>query len=107
MARFFGPVGYAETVETAPDVWRETTTEYCYYGDVLRDTRKLETRDRINDDVDLANRISIVADPYAYEHYYAIRYVCLDGVKWKVTHVEVQRPRLILTVGGLYHGNTD
>ena len=107
MARFYGQVGYADTKETKPDVWTPTITEYSYYGDVLRDLRKLDGRDRINDDVDLNNRISIVADPYAYEHYHLIRYVVLDGVKWKVTNVEVQRPRLILTVGGLYNGNAN
>ena len=106
MAKFYDVVGYAETHESSPGIWKETITERLYYGDVLRNTRRLEGADSINGDVVLNNRISIVADPYAYQHFLAIRYVKWMGAFWKVTNVEVQSPRLVLTIGGTYNGTT-
>lgn len=106
MAKYFGEIGYAETVETRPGVWREEITERSYYGDVLRDTRKSEPGESVNDDIAVNNSLSIVADPYAYNHFFAIRYAKWMGACWKVSNVEVQRPRLLLTLGGLYNGPT-
>lgn len=103
MAKFYGEVGYAQTRETSPGVWTEETTERSYYGDVLKHARKLEPGESANDNPVVINRISIVADAYAYENILAIRYVRWLGALWKITNVEVERPRLILTIGGSYH----
>lgn len=105
MAKFYGAVGYAETVETAPGVWTEQITERPYFGDVVRNLRRLQTPSTLNDDVNISNEISIVTDPYANQNFHAIRYVEYMGTKWKVPSVEVQYPRLILTLGGVYHEN--
>lgn len=104
MAKWFGIIGFAETVETNPGVWEEQITEVKYYGDVMRDSRTLQTTDQLNDNVNVANKISIVADPFANNHFHDMRYIEYMGAKWKVSTVEVQRPRLILTIGGLYNG---
>ena len=103
MSKFYGAVGYAETVETSPGVWEEQITERNYYGDVIRNTRRLQSADKVNDDINISNEISIVADPYANDHFYTIRYVVFQGAKWKVSNVDVQYPRLILSLGGLYN----
>lgn len=103
MARFYGAVGYAETKETAKDVWEEEITERFYTGDVLRNTRRWDNGEHLNDNLNVNNSISIVADAYACQKFFAIRYVIWMGVKWKVTNVEVQRPRLLLTIGGVYN----
>ena len=105
MARFSGKVGYIETVETGVGVWKPVITERKYRGDVTRAVRKLENGQDINDDITVNNEISIVADPYARTHFFAIRYVEWQGVKWKVSSVEVLYPRLILTLGGMYNGD--
>lgn len=107
MAKFFGIIGYTETVETSPFVWEEKTTERNYVGDILQNRRKWENGESLNDNVNLDNRLSIIADPYAQEHCQAIRYVCWMGAKWKVTSVEVQYPRLILSIGGVYNENSE
>lgn len=106
MARFYGKVGYIETVETEPGsgVWQEQATERGYYGDVLRDSKRWERGEGVNDNLNVSNRISIVADPYAFRHFFAIKYVEWMGAFWKVETVEVERPRLILTIGGVYNG---
>lgn len=106
MAKFYGKVGYATTVETAPGVWTEQIVERPYYGDVSRSSRRLENGIGLNDDVIVNDTISIMADAYAYENFFAIRYVNWMGANWKVSTVEPQRPRLILSLGGLYNGDT-
>lgn len=104
MAKWFGKIGFAETVETKPGVWEEQITEREYYGDVIRNSRRLQTSsEKINDDLNISNQISIVADPYANEHFYSMRYAEFSGAKWKVTDVEVQYPRLTLTLGGVWN----
>lgn len=104
MAKWFGVVGFAETVETAPDIWTEQITKRSYYGDLLRNNRRLQASDQLNDNIAIANEISIVSDPYANQHFHAIRYVEFAGTKWKVSNVEVLYPRLKLTLGGVYNG---
>ena len=104
MAKWYGSIGYAETVETEPGLWEEKITERQYYGDLIRNIRKLQTSGGVNDDINVANEISIVADPYANQNFHAMRYVDFMGAKWKITSVEVQYPRLILTMGGVYNG---
>lgn len=105
MARFSGVVGYsAGQVETATDVFEEQIVEREYYGDVIRDTRQLQSTDKVNFDISVSNSISIVADAYANENFHAIRYVQWAGVLWIVSDVEVQSPRLVLRLGGVYNG---
>lgn len=104
MAKFYGAIGFAETVETEPGIWEEDIIERSYSGDVVRNTRKLQTpSNSVNDNVDITNEISIVADPYAEQNMYAMRYIVFKGNKWKISTVEVNYPRLILTIGGLYN----
>jgi hypothetical protein len=104
MAKFYGPVGYVITEETEPGngVWVEKTTERQYYGDQFKNTRRLQTTEALNDNVTVNNIISIVSDEFAVQNFHSIRYVGFMGANWKVTDVEVQHPRLILTLGGLY-----
>ena len=104
MSKWYGVIGYAETVETDPGVWEEKITERTYYGDTIRNTRLLQNAGGVNDNINIANQFSIVADPYATNNFHSMRYIEFMGTKWKITNVEVQYPRLILTVGGLYNG---
>ena len=103
MTRWCGVIGYAETLEIEPGVWSEEFTERKYYGDLLRNSRRLQGSQQINDDITISNQISILADPYAVQHFHAIRYAELFGTKWKVSSVEAQYPRLILELGGIYN----
>ena len=105
MAKYYGVIGYAETVETAPGVYEEQITERNYYGELVRNTRRLQTSDQINDNINIANEISIIADPFATQNFHAMRYIEFMGAKWKITNVEVRYPRLILMIGGLYNGD--
>ena len=103
MAKFYGNIGYAQMVETKPGVYDEQITEKPYYGDLIKNTRKLQSTDQLNDNINVANEISILADPFANQNFHSMRYVEFMGAKWKITNVEVQYPRLILSVGGVYN----
>lgn len=106
MSKWFGKIGYAATGETEPGLWEDTIVEREYYGDMISDRRKRQTSGEVNDNINLANVISILADPFAYENCSHMAYAEIMGAKWKITEVEVQYPRLILTIGGVYNGNT-
>lgn len=104
MAKFYGVIGFAETVETDPGIWEEKIVEHSYYGDIIRNIRKLQTpSNSVNDNINISNEISIVADPYAEQNIYAMRYIEFKGNKWKITDVDVNYPRLTLTIGGIYN----
>lgn len=108
MARFYGAVGYAETIQHPPNsgVWVDLITEQNYMGDIVRNTRKLDGGEKLNNDISVGNSISIVASPYTIQNFFNIRYVRWMGVLWTVTNVEVKSPRLILSLGGVYNGPT-
>lgn len=108
MARFSGVIGYGETVESPPGSgkWVKQITEYPYSGDVLSNRRGLEEGVDLNKNITVRNRISVVADEYANQHFFAIVYVVWQGARWTVTNVDVQHPRLILSLGEVYNGPT-
>lgn len=102
MAKGFYIVGYSKTIETEPGVWDEEIEEKGYYGELLRNNRNLQNSSNVIDDINVSNSISILSDPYANENFHSIKYVIFMGVKWKVSTAEVQYPRIILSLGGLY-----
>ena len=96
MSKWFGKIGYAVTneTETEPGLWDDTILEREYYGDMTYDRRKRQTSG------------SIIADPFAIENCSYMAYAEIMGTKWKISEVEVQYPRLILTIGGVWNGDT-
>jgi len=108
MARFYGEIGYGETVESpvGSGVYVDRITEVAYYGDVIRNTRKLEEGEGLNNDISVGNSISIVANEYAVMNFHLIKYIRWMGALWTVTNVEVRSPRLILSLGSVYNGPT-
>jgi hypothetical protein len=108
MARFYGEIGYGSTVQTPANsgIWKDTITERQYYGDIIRNIRRLEDGEGLNNDITLGNSISVLADEYANNNFFDIKYVRLAGTLWTVTSVEVKSPRLILSLGSVYNGPT-
>lgn len=104
MSKFYGKIGFEELSETSPSVYTPTIVERCYSGDLMRNYRRLDSGDGINDDISLSNEISFIADPYALNHFHTIRYVVWHGARWKVTGAEEKFPRINLTIGGVYNG---
>jgi hypothetical protein len=106
MARFYGRIGYGQSVEDedSSGVWTDEITERFYYGDVIRNARNLHEGEHLTPDLSVQNSISIVADAYANDHFFAIRYIEWAGTLWTVSSVEVQSPRLLLRLGEVYNG---
>ena len=104
MAKYCGMIGYAGLVEIEPGIWEDGITEREAIGDMISNYRSLENSGDINDNINIANKISIVADPYAINNFHSMRYATYMGAKWKIKNVEVNHPRLILTLGGVYNG---
>ena len=105
MAKFYGIVGYANASEARPGVYKDEFIERTYSGNLLRNSsRWTSSSDSTIDELNISNQISILADPYANENFHSMKYVEFMGTRWKITNVEVQYPRLILTVGGVYNG---
>lgn len=103
MAKFYGIIGYGVSKENGTGIWENELTTRHYYGDVIKRSIKNNQSSKINDDIDITNEISIIADPFAYTNFHAIKYVEFMGAKWRVTRIEVQHPRLILSIGGIYN----
>lgn len=104
--KWCGVVGYAEPYERAPGVTDERIIEKPYYGDVMRNIRNLSSPDKVIDDITVNAQISIVSDSYALRHFFNIRYISYRGANWKVSAAEPQYPRILLTLGGVYNGET-
>jgi hypothetical protein len=107
MAKFCGPIGYAIPTETRPGFWEDVIEEHTLFGDVLRDgARWSASPDSTNDDLTLNSQFSVVADPFAQNHFSNMKYIRYMGANWKITSVEPKSPRLIISVGGVYNGPT-
>ena len=106
MAKFYGQIGFVTTVEEpeGSGTWVEQVTERNYYGDVNRINRRWEPQSQVNDNITINNEISVLSDPFVSQNIPWIKYVLWTGTKWKVTSVDVQYPRVILSVGGVYNG---
>lgn len=109
MAKFYGLIGYEAQFEEpeGSGIWKPEIIEREYCGDILQNTRKLEEGEKVNDDLNINNRFSIIADPYAYDNAYAMKYIIWRGTKWKIRGLDLQHPRIILSIGGIYNGNED
>ena len=106
MAKWHGKVGYVTNVETEPGIWEEEIIERDYYGDLLTDNRKRQSNNNVLDEITLSNMVSIIADPFAYNNCSCMAYAEIMEARWKISEVEVKPPRLNLTIGGVYNGNT-
>lgn len=104
MAKFAGLVGFVTEEETNYGVWTATETVRQMQGDILRAASGVKASDKVNTDITLLHRISLVGDTFAYEHFYEIRWIEFGGCKWEVTSWEVYRPRITVTLGGVWHG---
>ena len=109
MPKFYGKIGYAITTEQmlngkGTGVWIEEIVERDYYGDIIKEFVRTRPSENLNDNIELDNKASIVADPFAYQNFHNMRYILWNNVKWKIKSVDASsRPRLTLWIGGIYN----
>lgn len=102
MAKYYGMIGFATQQETKPGIWEDVIEERPYKGDVLRNGRRYDHAEGINDNFTITNQFSIVSDAFLYSHIPALRYLEYMGSKFKITSADLDRPRVIISVGGVY-----
>lgn len=107
MTKYYGSILFSDTVETAPGIYEEKVTPRKYKGDVDKNWRRWENGERLNDNININNTLSIVADSFLYENLGMIKAVEWMGSFWKISSIEIRRPRLILEIGGVYNGPTE
>lgn len=107
MAKFYGKVGFAHSVEIRKGVYDDVITEKDYKGDITRPSVKAQAGDEVNSDFSIGNLFSIILDPYLSENLYALRYITWMGVRWSITKIDIAHPRLNVTVGKVYNGPTN
>lgn len=100
--KWYGKIGYSDSVEVEPGVWEDVITERRRFGELLRNYKSNQQGNKINEDISVSNQISVLSDPYLAENFHKIKYITFMGAKWKVSTVEIQYPRLIITLGSLY-----
>ena len=105
MARYYGDVGFRTSVIGEKGIWTEEIVPRQYYGDIVKNYVRNSYGDGMTTikTPECNNTISIVADAYANENFHNIVYATFMGTKWTVSNVEVQYPRLILALGGVYN----
>lgn len=104
MAKFSGAIGYALTQEDSPGVWVDTIIEKHYRGDVIVDQRQIQTSEQLNDNIAIDNSISIIANAYAYDNIGIMKYVVWRNIAWKIQSFSIDRPRIVIKIGGIYNG---
>jgi len=103
--RVSGVIGYGEQTKIRPGVVEDVIIEKKFRGETVRPPSSgPDEGQKVNDDLRVGVTLSIVAGAYHSTHVHAIRYISWQGQLWKVSNVDVQHPRLILRLGGLYHG---
>lgn len=105
MAKYCGMLGFSETSETSPGVWVDTITERKYRGDIVRDYRRMTRDNEVVRDYNISNTFSIVADSYFFENFQFLKYLKYAGVAWKVESVDIQYPRIQVSIGGVWNGD--
>lgn len=105
MNRFYGVVGFSVTKNTAPGVWEPSITERPYKGDIITNTRRYQdSTTSTNDDLLINNKISILSDSFSDKNIGNMLFVEYANTCWKITNVEINYPRIIITLGGVYNG---
>lgn len=102
--RWYGAIGYATDVEIKPGVWVPQIVDRKYQGSLFKNKTALQQTAEINSGITFNHSLSVIADPFAYENYYSIKYVTYLNKKWIVTNIVMEYPRMTLTLGGMYNG---
>lgn len=103
MPKCSGVIGYALAEETQPGVWTEGMVEKKYYGDIVRDNRKVVDQGEINGSINVSNDISVVSNKFMLTNMAFMRYISFANSKWKIKSVDIKPPRMIISLGGFHN----
>lgn len=101
---YYGRIGYVSTSQDPdhPTTWNESVSWRYYPGELSAlSHRWMNSAEDSNSNINITNKLSIIADPYMCQNASAIRYVELMGSAWYVDSIQIEYPRIILSVGGV------
>lgn len=102
--KWYGNIGFGIPVNEN-DIHTEVITDKPYKGDILENNLRWQQSDKIDDDLNITNKISVIANDFAYDNIGYMKYVELRGNKWKIVSATLQYPRILLTIGGVWNGD--
>ena len=103
MGKFRYKIGYSIPTEVAKGVWADKIVEHYHRGDMLNDQHRWDSSNEVNDDLNISNRFSFIADNFLKAHRTEMKYIVIDDVKWKIHNIDLStRPRIIVSISGLY-----
>jgi len=110
MTKFAGLVGYVTQEETVPGVWAPVETSIMMRGDIISQSytngngSRISDTGKVNDDITLNHRVSLLGDAYAFDNYFDLKWIQIGGRKLEISSIELRRPRLTVSIGGLWNG---
>lgn len=103
MAKLGTTIGFAISQEKSSGVFIEAIEERYYVGEIFKNTMSSYSNQSVNPNLSLSNKFSMLVDSFSKDNHQKIRYAVFWGSKWKVTNIEIEGKRLILTIGGKYN----
>ena len=106
MAQYSGMLGYVMPAkEDPPGIWKPSAVvEKLGRGDLIGQTINNEDVGGLSDGITINNQLSIIMDPFVNKNLESLKYVILYGTRWEIKSMTINRPRVILTLGGVYNG---
>ena len=105
MNRVIIKLGFSYTRDDGHGVWKQVNTEKVYKAEITSHKWYLNReKDTPNVSYKTGESFSVLMDSFLQENLGYITYVVLNGVKWDISSIDVQRPRVHITPGGMYHG---
>ena len=106
--KYTGKIGFAVMKNEGEGIYTEEIEEKVYYGDLLSSRWNNENNQNSPLVVNcffviLNNSISVICDKYLSENISVIRYITYKNSKWCITGIEIQPPRIIINIGGIYN----
>lgn len=103
--KFSGKAGFRiDDVEIEPGVYKPQVVVKAIKGSVVSNSYQHQNSDKSTiDNVRITNQLSIVANQFLNKHITNLMYVEFQGVKWKVESFDIQPPRVVVSLGGVYN----
>jgi hypothetical protein len=103
MSKFWGPIGINRGFqETGPGII-DNVIEEVYVKGEIRNVKASWSQQTMNDTLQARHLLSVVTPEDSEIDFNEVVYIVWQGHKWAVTSIQYNRPRVELTLGGLYN----
>jgi hypothetical protein len=103
--RYAGKIGFGQSNEVRPGVWKETITEIDYIGDVNQRTETFMLGDSTIPTYATRTSVSVLSRGFTGNDHSKMRYVTYAGQKWTIKSIVDEPPRVVIYLGEVYRGN--